>query len=112
MNKNLQIRNSTAEFLIFQLENKEQGISVMYTEDTLWLTQEAIATLFDKKRSTITEHLQNIFNSNELQEAAVCRKFRRTATDGKEYATKFYNLDAVISVGYRANSVRATQFRQ
>ena len=84
----------------------------MYTEDTLWLTQEAIATLFDKKRSTITEHLQNIFNSNELQEAAVCRKFRRTATDGKEYATKFYNIDAVISVGYRANSVRATQFRQ
>ena len=112
MNKKLQIRNSTAEFLIFQLENKEQGISVMYTEDTLWLTQEAIATLFDKKRSTITEHLQNIFNSNELQEAAVCRKFRRTATDGKEYATKFYNIDAVISVGYRANSVRATQFRQ
>ena len=112
MNKKLQIRNSTAEFLIFQLENKKQGISVMYTEDTLWLTQEAIATLFDKKRSTITEHLQNIFNSNELQEAAVCRKFRRTATDGKEYATKFYNIDAVISVGYRANSVRATQFRQ
>ena len=112
MSKNLQIRNSTAEFLIFQLENKEQGISVMYTEDTLWLTQDAIAILFDKKRSTITEHLQNIFNSNELQETAVCRKFRRTATDGKEYATKFYNIDAVISVGYRANSVRATQFRQ
>ena len=69
MSKNLQIRNSTAEFLIFQLENKEQGISVMYTEDTLWLTQDAIAILFDKKRSTITEHLQNIFNSNELQKS-------------------------------------------
>ena len=84
----------------------------MYTEDTLWLTQDAIAILFDKKRSTITEHLQNIFNSNELQETAVCRKFRRTATDGKEYATKFYNIDAVISVGYHANSVRATHFPQ
>lgn len=88
MNKNIQIRNSTAEFLIFQLESKEQGISVMYSDDTLWLTQDAIATLFDKKRSTITEHLQNIFNSNELQEVAVCRKFRRTAADGTEYARR------------------------
>ena len=83
------------EFLIFQLENKEEGIEVLYKDDTLWLTQDAIAILFDKGRSTITEHLQNIFQSQELQEDSVCRKFRRTAADGKNYATKYYNLDAV-----------------
>ncbi|MDB9029485.1 virulence RhuM family protein [Parabacteroides distasonis] len=112
MNKKLQIHNSTAEFLIFQIENKEEGIEVLYQDESLWLTQDAIAVLFDKSRSTITEHLQNIFQSQELQEDSVCRKFRRTASDGKSYATKYYNLDAVISVGYRANSIRATQFRQ
>ena len=112
MSKKLQIRNSTAEFLIFQIENQEDGIEVKYRDETLWLTQDAIALLFDKGRSTITEHLQNIFQSGELQEDSVCRKFRRTAADGKEYATKYYNLDAVISVGYRVNSIRATQFRQ
>lgn len=109
---NFQIHNSTAEFLIFQIENKEEGIEVLYQDETLWLTQDAIAVLFDKSRSTIAEHLQNIFQSQELQEEAVCRKFRRTASDSKKYSTKYYNLDAVISVGYRANSVRATQFRQ
>jgi len=112
MSKELQIRNSTAEFIIFQIESREDGIEVMYRDETLWLTQDAIATLFDKSRSTIAEHLQNIFQSGELQEDSVCRKFRRTASDGKEYAVKYYNLDAVISVGYRANSIRATQFRQ
>ena len=112
MKNKLQIHNSTAEFLIFQLESKEEGIEVRYQDETLWLTQDAIATLFDKGRSTITEHLKNIFESQELQEDSVCRKFRRTASDGKDYATKYYNLDAVISVGYRANSIRATQFRQ
>ena len=84
--KKLQIRNSTAEFLIFQIENKEEGIEVLYQDDTLWLTQDAIALLFDKGRSTIAEHLQNIFQSQELQEDSVCRKFRRTASDGKNYA--------------------------
>ncbi len=112
MKDKLQIRNSTAEFLIFQIDSKAEGIEVLYQDETLWLTQEAIAVLFDKGRSTIAEHLQNIFQCQELQEDSVCRKFRRTAADGKEYATKYYNLDAVISVGYRANSVRATQFRQ
>lgn len=110
--KKLQIRNSTAEFLIFQIENKEEGIEVLYQDETLWLTQDAIAILFDKGRSTIAEHLQNIFQSQELQEDSVCRKFRRTASDGKNYAIKYYSLDAIISVGYRVNSVRATQFRQ
>lgn len=83
MNKKLQIHNSTAEFFIFQIENKEEGIEVLYQDESLWLTQDAIAVLFDKSRSTITEHLQNIFQSQELQEDSVCRKFRRTASDGK-----------------------------
>ena len=70
MNKKLQIHNSTAEFLIFQIENKEEGIEVLYQDESLWLTQDAIAVLFDKSRSTITEHLQNIFQSQELQESS------------------------------------------
>lgn len=106
------IRNSTAEFLIFQAQSQANGVEVMYADETIWCTQDAIATLFDKSRSTITEHLQNIFEEGELVKDSVCRKFRRTASDGKEYKTQFYNLDAIISVGYRANSTRATQFRQ
>ena len=100
MKNKLQIHNSTAEFLIFQLESKEEGIEVLYRDETLWLPQDAIATLFDKGRSTITEHLKNIFESQELQEDSVCRKFRRTASDWKDYATKYYKLDAVISIGF------------
>ena len=112
MEKELEIRNSTAEFLIFQAASQEDGIQLLYKDETLWLTQDAIALLFDKGRSTITEHLANIFRTGELEENSVCRKFRRTANDGKQYDTKYYNLDAVISVGYRVNSIRATQFRQ
>ena len=112
MAKKFEIRNSTAEFLIFQAEAKEQGIEVMYAEETIWCTQDAIAALFDKGRSTIAENLQNTFATGELAKDSVCRKFRRTAADGKEYNTQYYNLDAVIAVGYRVNSVRATQFRQ
>ena len=107
-----EIRNSTAEFLIFQAENKEQGVEVMYADETIWCTQDAIAALFDKGRSTIAEHLQNAFVTGELVKESVCRKFRRTASDGKNYNTKFYNLDAIIAVGYRVNSLRATQFPQ
>ena len=110
--QSLTIRNSTAEFLIFQAQSQANGVEVMYAEETIWCTQDAIAALFDKSRTTITEHLQNIFKEGELQKDAVCRKFRRTANDGKTYNTQFYNLDVIISVGYRANSTRATQFRQ
>ncbi|MEE1069414.1 MAG: virulence RhuM family protein [Paludibacteraceae bacterium] len=118
MSKQLQIRNSTAEFLIFQAEDKAQGVQVFYKDETIWATQEAIATLFDKGRSTITEHLRNIFKSGELQPDVVCRKFRHTtqhgAIEGKTQTKEvtFYNLDAIISVGYRVNSIQATQFRQ
>ena len=112
MAKKFEIRNSTAEFLIFMAEGKEDGIEVMYADENIWCTQDAIANLFDKGRSTIAEHLSNIFKEGELDKDSVCRNFRRTATDGKSYNTQFYNLDAIISVGYRANSRRATQFRQ
>ena len=110
--KKLRIRNSTAEFLIFTRQAGDEGIEVRLAEETVWLTQKLISVLFDKGRSTITEHLKNIFDSGELAEAAVCRDFRHTAEDGKDYTTRFYNLDAIIAVGFRVNSARATQFRQ
>lgn len=108
----LQIRNSTAEFLIFTAQNNENSIDVMVADNNVWLTQEMIATLYEKGRSTITEHLKNIFTDEELTENSVCRNFRRTASDGKGYNTKYYNLEAVIAVGFRVNSDRAIQFRQ
>lgn len=110
--KKLQIRNSTAEFLIFSNQAGEDGIEVRVADETVWLTQKLLGVLFDKGRSTITEHLQNIFATGELEEKAVCRDFRHTAEDGKDYTTRFYNLDAIIAVGFRVNSTRATQFRQ
>lgn len=112
MSKQLQIRNSTAEFLIFQAEDKAQGVQVFYKDETIWATQKAMATLFDVDRSVITKHLKNIFETGELQQDSVSAKFAHTAEDGKTYSTLFYKLDAIISVGYRVNSIRATQFRQ
>lgn len=106
------IRNSTAEFLIFTQQAGESGIEVRYEEGSIWLTQKLMAELFDVTTPTINEHLKNIFESNELVQNSVIRKFLTTANDGKKYNTQFYNLDAIISVGYRVNSKRATQFRQ
>ena len=112
MTKKFEIRNSTAEFLTFVATGKEDGIQVLYKDETVWATQKATATLFDMDRSVITKHLKNIFDSRELITDRVCAKFAHTAEDGKTYNTMFYNLDAIISVGYRVNSIRATQFRQ
>ena len=112
MTTSLQIRNSTTEFLIFQLEDKANGIEVFYKDETLWASQKAIAALFDVERPAITKHLNNIFDSGELNKNQVCSILEHTAEDGKTYNTQFYNLDAIISVGYRVNSRRATQFRQ
>lgn len=106
------IRNSTVEFLIFTSQSGEDSIEVKVADETVWLTQKLISELFGKGRSTITEHLHNVFDEGELEEKSVCRDFRHTGTDGKSYKTKFYNLDAIISVGYRVNSKRATQFRK
>jgi len=110
--KQLQIRNSTADFLIFTRQNGEDGIAVRIEDENVWLVSEAIATLFQKTRPTIVEHLKNIFSSGELNENSVCRKFLHTAADGKNYQVKYYSLEAIIAVGYRADSQRAIQFRQ
>ena len=106
------IRNSTAEFLIFTAQSGEQSIEARYEDETVWLSQKLMAELFAVDVRTVSEHLSNIFRSGELAQDAVIRKFRITADDGKTYLTQFYNLDAIISVGYRVNSIRATQFRQ
>jgi len=111
-NNKLQIRNSTADFLIFTRQNNEEGVAVRVEDENVWLRIEAMSILFQKSRTTIIEHLQNIFSSGELDENSVCRKFRHTAEDGKNYQVKFYNLEAIISVGYRADSQRAIEFRK
>ena len=110
--KKLQIRNSTAEFLVFTKQAGKDSIEVRIENETVWLTQKLISNLFDVNVRTVSEHLKNIFKTNELDKNSVIRKFRTTASDGKIYNVQFYNLDTIISVGYRVNSVRATQFRQ
>lgn len=99
-------------FVIFQTETGKVNVEVFFQNDTLWLTQKTMAELFEKGRSTMTEHLSNIFDEGELDENSVCRDFRHTATDGKTYNTKYYNLRAITAVGYRVNSHRATEFRK
>ena len=110
--RKLQIRNSTAEFLIFTRQAGEDGIEVRVAEETVWLTQKLMAALFEVDVRTVSEHLGNLFTSGELMEDSVVRKFRTTAADGKNYNTQLYNLDAIIAVGFRVNSARAIQFRQ
>lgn len=96
MAKKFEIRNSTAEFLIFQIEGKENGVQVLYRDKIIWCTQKAMAQLFDCSTDNIGLHLKNIFKSSELQENSVTEKFSATASDGKNYLTKFYNLDAIL----------------
>ena len=113
--KKIQIRNSTAEFLVFTSQAGENGIEVRVAEETVWLTQKLIAALFEVDVRTVSEHLQNIFASNELTEQATLRNFRTVQKEGgREVARNVacYNLDAIIAVGFRVNSTRATQFRQ
>ena len=112
MAKDLIIRSSTEEFITFKLQEKDKGIHIRYENETLWMTQKTMAELFDVQRPTITKHLLNIFEDKELEKNSVCSKMEHTATDGKKYQTEYYNLDAIISVGYRVNSLRATQFRR
>ena len=112
MKKELQIRNSTVEFLTFVLDGKEDGVQILYKDETIWATQKAMAVLFEVGVPAISKHLKNIFDEGELAESSVISKMETTASDGKVYKTQYYSLDAVISVGYRVNSLRATQFRQ
>ena len=113
--KNLQIRNSTAEFLIFTRQAGEDGIEVRIEDETVWLTQKLMATLFEVDVRTINEHLGNIYESGEQRRDATVRKFRIVQKEGSREVSRdiaHYKLDAIIAVGFRVNSARATQFRQ
>jgi len=97
--------------VIYITDDGQAKLQVKIEDETVWLTQDQMAELFDKGRSTITEHIQNAFKEGELDENSVCREFRRTGSDGKDYSVKHYDLDVIISVGYRVKSLRGTQFR-
>lgn len=115
MVKRKEIRNSTAEFLIFQIEGKEQGVEVYYKDKTVWCTQKVMGMLFDCSTDNIGLHLKKIYDSGELEEKATTEKISVVRQEGSREVNRtlqFYNLDAVISVGYRVNSIRATRFRQ
>ena len=100
------------QFLLYNLSDENAKVQVVIKDETLWCTQKAMAQLFGVDRTVVSKHLKNIFESFELQQDSVCANFAHTAEDGKTYNTQFYNLDAIISVGYRVNSVQATRFRQ
>ena len=110
-NNKLLIRNSTVDFLVFTKDAHEDGIEVRVQDHDVWLTQKAIGQLFDVDRSVVTKHLKNIYESGELSEDSTCANFAQVADNGKTYQYKFYSLSAIIAVGYRVNSGRATQFR-
>ena len=110
--KTIQIRNSTVDFLVFTKDAGEEGIEVRVQAGNVWLTQKAIAQLFDVERSVVTKHIKNIYGSGELEESLTCANFAQVADNGKTYQYKFYSLPAIIAVGYRANGQRALQFRQ
>jgi hypothetical protein len=111
MSKDLTIRNSTAEFLIFQSQSREDSIEVKFAEDMIWLSQKMMAKLFDVDVRTINEHLKNIFDQQELIETSTIRNFRIVQKEGNRQVNRnidFYSLDAIISIGYRVNSKKAT----
>lgn len=115
MAKKFEIRNSTAEFLTFIAEGKENGVQVAYRDETIWATQKAMAQLFDVGVPAINKHLNNIYSEGELSQSSTISKMEIVQKEGSREVTRqvdFYNLDAIISVGYRVNSTRATQFRQ
>ena len=100
------------QFLLYSMPDEQGKVQVIVKDGTIWCTQKAMAQFFGVDRSVITKHLKNIFDSGELRQESVCAKNALTAADGKKYQTTLYNLDAIISVGYRVNSIRATKFRQ
>ena len=112
MNRTLKIRNSTVEFLTFTIQTQEDGIEVRLQDETIWLSQKLMGVLFECSSDNISLHLKHIFQEGELEESSVTEYFSATASDGKNYRTRFYNLDAIIAVGYRINSKRATAFRR
>ncbi len=114
-NKDLYIRSSSAEFLIFEQQKEEKGIEVRFEDGDLWLTQKALGELFNTTRNNITMHIQDIYSSNELDENSTSKDFLLVQKEGNREVkrkVKYYNLDSVISVGYRVNTDRAIQFRR
>lgn len=111
MAKNKNTANNSSEFIIFKTEDEQVSVDVRLNEQDVWLTQDQLAMLYGVERPGITQHIKNIFSEGELEENSVSKKFLRTAADGKNYDTKHYNLDMIISLGYRVNSKVATQFR-
>ncbi len=103
--------NELGEIILYQSEDGCSGIDVHLKDETVWLSQFQMVELFERNKRTISEHIRNVFKEGELKESAVVRKSRTTAADGKTYLTAFYNLDVIISVGYRVKSQRGTQFR-
>ena len=106
-----QLPSNNSDFILYTSPDGEVRVDVFVNEETVWLTQKAMQELFDRAKSTISEHISNVFAEGELIENQVVRKFRTTADDGKEYETTYYNLDVIISVGYRIKSQKGTQFR-
>ena len=106
------IRSSAAEYLTFVAANGQGGVEAVYADESIWLTQKMMGVLYDVNVRTVNEHLKKIFADSELQENSVIRKFRITASDGKNYNTQHYKLPAIIAVGYKVNSERAVQFRK
>ena len=98
--------------IIYTTNDGKTKIDVKLEEDTLWLTQSQMCELYQTSKSNISEHIKNIFEEGELSRNSVVRKFRTTATDGKDYMVSFYNLDMIIALGYRIRSIIATRFRQ
>ncbi len=111
MTKELTVKDELTEFLLYTAPNGDVKVEIFLHDETVWLTQDKIALLFGVQRPAITKHFINIFKSGELEENSVSSILEHTASDGKTYKTKFYNLDAILSVGYRVNSSQATQFR-
>jgi len=111
-NKKDIIRSSSAEYLTFIAASGDGGVEAIYADENIWLSQKMMGTLYNVNVRTVNDHLQKIFTDNELEENSVIRNFRITATDGKNYNTKHYNLSAIIAVGYKVNSDRAVQFRK
>ncbi len=109
--KQIQIRNSTNDFLVFAQENGGDGVDVLVADENVWLTQKSICSLYEASKSNVSEHLTTIFSSGELDENSTVRKFRTVAPNGKPYNYKYYNLQAIIAVGFKVNSNKAVRFR-
>jgi hypothetical protein len=109
--KQIQIRNSTQDFLIFSQENGGDGVNVLVADENVWLTQNSLCVLYDVSKSSISEHLTKIFKDGELDESSTVRNFRTVASNGKTYNQKYYNLQAIIAVGFKVNSTKASRFR-